>query len=134
MALCCPERTRFVQVDLQKKSVGRERGSHPYEFVCHSCQQVGPGYLVEPEIVRLKKSLKLGVKLVIVESVDGLHVTITVIQVTCDLLMDSKHKQPVVFNSKALHGNEKVELILIFLLVSPETVLHLFCQELFFAK
>lgn len=48
-----------------------------------SVQQVD--HLVEPEIVRLQKSLKFGEKLVVVKAINGLHVTSTVVQIARDL-------------------------------------------------
>lgn len=42
-------------------------------------------HLVEPEIVRLQKSLKFGEKLVVVKAIDGLHITSTVVQIPRDL-------------------------------------------------
>lgn len=48
--------------------------------------------LVEPEVVRRQKSLKFGEKLVVVEAVNGLNVTGTVVQISCDLQSETGNK------------------------------------------
>ncbi len=53
--------------------------------VCVCLLSISSPYLVEPEVVRLQKSLKFGEKLLVVKGVDGFHVTRTVIQITCYL-------------------------------------------------
>lgn len=47
---------------------------------------MSPPYLVEPKVIRLKKTLEFWEQLVIVEAVDGLHITCAVIQVACHLM------------------------------------------------
>ena len=42
-------------------------------------------YLIEPEVVRLQQFLEFREELVIVEGIDGLHITSAVVQVPCDL-------------------------------------------------
>lgn len=42
-------------------------------------------HLVEPEVVRLQKGLEFGEELVVVEAIDGLHITSAVIQIAGDL-------------------------------------------------
>lgn len=49
-------------------------------------------HLVEPEVVRLQKSLKFGKKLVVVEAIDGLNITGTVVQISCDLQSETRNK------------------------------------------
>lgn len=49
-------------------------------------------HLVEPEVVRLQKSLKFGEKLVVVEAINGLNVTGTVVQISCDLQCQTRNK------------------------------------------
>lgn len=79
MAAGGPERTRLVQVHLRTPAPS---GSRSFKARVRS----GPArYLVEPEVVRLQKPLEFGEKPVVVEVVDGLHVTRAVVQVTRDL-------------------------------------------------
>lgn len=47
---------------------------------------MSPSYLVEPKVIRLKKTLEFWEQLVVVEAVDGLHITRAVIQVACHLM------------------------------------------------
>lgn len=82
-----PERTRFVQVDLQTPEVRRLKCC--CSFHLHYGQS---WYLVEPEVVGLQKPLKFGEKPVVVKVIYGLHVTRTVIQITCDL-HDSQNRE-----------------------------------------
>ena len=42
-------------------------------------------YLIEPEVVRLKQFLEFREELIIVEGIDGLHITGAVVEITCDL-------------------------------------------------
>lgn len=49
-------------------------------------------YLVEPEVVGRQKPLKFGEKPVVVKVIYGLHVTRTVVQITCDL-HDSQNRE-----------------------------------------
>ncbi len=81
-----PERTRLIQVHLRRIKSRHNKSSETDRFTCaYVCVSVRSPYLVEPEIVRLQKRLKFGEKLVVVKAIDGLYITGTVVQVTCDL-------------------------------------------------
>lgn len=62
------------------------QSNRPHPQMCVYVCVVHELYLVEPKVIRLKKTLEFWEQLVVVEAVDGLHITRAVIQVACHLM------------------------------------------------
>ena len=80
-------------------------------------------YLIEPEVVRLQQCLEFREELVIVEGIDGLHITSAVVQVPCDL---SKMNPPKDRYTNLLNSHQCTTLLMFWLTLKPSIVLCLF--------